>query len=106
QTCALPILSNALYGTPGLYVNLINSQPGVDRAQIRVRGISNFGATGSGPLVLVDGIEYPLNEVNPNDIASISVLKDASAAIYGSKAANGVILVTTKKGKGEAKVNY
>ena len=98
--------SNALYGVPGLYVNLIQSMPGTDRAQIRVRGISNLNSTGSDPLVLVDGIEYPMDEINPDDIATISVLKDAAASIYGSKAANGVILVTTKKGRGEAKVNY
>ena len=99
-------VSNAMYGMSGLYVNLINSMPGVDRAQIRVRGIGDLNSTGSDPLVLVDGIEYPLNEINPNDIASITVLKDASAAIYGSKAANGVVLVTTKKGQGEASVHY
>lgn len=97
-------VSNALYGTSGLYVNLNSSQPGVDRAMIRIRGVGTLN--NNNPLVLVDGIEYPMDEVNPNDIANISVLKDASSAIYGSKAANGVILITTKKGKGEAKVNY
>ena len=97
-------VSNALYGSSGLYVNLNSSQPGVDRAMIRIRGIGTLN--NNNPLVLVDGIEYPMDEVNPDDIANISVLKDASAAIYGSKAANGVILITTKTGRGKANINY
>ena len=97
-------VSNALHGAPGLFVNLGNSQPGVDRATIRIRGMGTLN--NNNPLVLVDGIEYSMDELNPADIESITVLKDASAAIYGSKAANGVILVTTKSGKGAAKVNY
>jgi len=97
-------VSNALHGAPGLFVNLGNSQPGVDRATIRIRGMGTLN--NNDPLVLVDGIEYSMDELNPADIESISVLKDASAAIYGSKAANGVILVTTKTGKGTPKVNY
>jgi TonB-linked SusC/RagA family outer membrane protein len=97
-------VSNALHGAPGLFVNLGNSQPGVDRSTIRIRGIGTLN--NNDPLVLVDGIEYSMDELNPADIASISVLKDASAAIYGSRAANGVILVTTKTGRGPSKVNY
>jgi TonB-dependent starch-binding outer membrane protein SusC len=97
-------VSNALHGAPGLFVNLGNSQPGVDRATIRIRGMGTLN--NNDPLVLVDGVEYSMDELNPADIATISVLKDASAAIYGSRAANGVILVTTKKGKGTPKVNY
>ncbi|WP_346317813.1 TonB-dependent receptor [Chitinophaga sp. YIM B06452] len=97
-------VSNALHGTPGLFVNLSNSQPGIDRSTIRIRGVGTLN--NNNPLVLVDGIEYSMDELNPNDIESISVLKDAAAAIYGSRGANGVILVTTKKGKGAAKVNY
>lgn len=97
-------VSNALHGQPGLFVNLSNSQPGVDRSTIRIRGVGTFN--NNNPLVLVDGIEYSMDELNPNDIESISVLKDAAAAIYGSRGANGVILVTTKKGKGTARVNY
>jgi len=97
-------VSNALHGAPGLFVNLGNSQPGVDRSTIRIRGMGTLND--NDPLVLVDGIEYSMDELNPADIATISVLKDASAAIYGSKAANGVILVTTKTGKGTPKVNY
>ncbi|WP_341835806.1 TonB-dependent receptor [Chitinophaga pollutisoli] len=97
-------VSNALSGTPGLFVNLGNSQPGVDRSTIRIRGIGTLN--NNNPLVLVDGIEYSMDELNPNDIESVSVLKDAAAAIYGSRGANGVIMVTTKKGKGKSKVNY
>lgn len=97
-------VSNALHGTPGLFVNLSNSQPGVDRSTIRIRGVGTLN--NNNPLVLVDGIEYSMDELNPNDIESISVLKDAAAAIYGSRGANGVILVTTKKGRGTARVNY
>jgi len=96
--------SNALHGTSGLFVNQSNSQPGVDRSDIRIRGIGTLN--NNAPLVLVDGIEYSMDELNPADIANISVLKDASAAIYGSRAANGVILVTTKTGKGISKVSY
>jgi TonB-linked SusC/RagA family outer membrane protein len=96
--------SNALHGAPGLFVNLGNSQPGVDRATIRIRGMGTLN--NNDPLVLVDGIEYSMDELNPSDIESITVLKDASAAIYGSRAANGVILVTTKTGKGAPKLNY
>ncbi len=96
--------SNALQGVPGIFANMSNSQPGVDRSTIRIRGVGTL--SGNDPLVLVDGIEYSMDELNPNDIESITVLKDAAAAIYGSRAANGVILVTTKKGRGDAKVNY
>ncbi|HEY0669642.1 MAG TPA: TonB-dependent receptor [Sphingobacteriaceae bacterium] len=96
--------SNALHGTSGLFVNLGNSQPGVDRSTIRIRGMGTLN--NNNPLVLVDGIEYSMDELNPADIETISVLKDASAAIYGSRAANGVILITTKTGKGASKVNY
>jgi TonB-linked SusC/RagA family outer membrane protein len=97
-------VSNALKGMPGLFVNLGNSQPGVDRSTIRIRGVGTLN--NSDPLVLVDGIEYSMDELNPNDIETITVLKDQSAAIYGSRAANGVILVTTKSGRGPSKVNY
>ncbi len=97
-------VSNALHGAPGLFVSLGNNQPGVDRSTIRIRGIGTLN--NNDPLVLVDGIEYSMDELNPADIATISVLKDASAAIYGSRAANGVILVTTKTGRGASKVNY
>ncbi|MBO9730688.1 MAG: TonB-dependent receptor [Chitinophaga sp.] len=97
-------VSNALHGVPGVFANLSNSQPGVDRSTIRIRGVGTL--SGNDPLVLVDGIEYSMDELNPNDIETITVLKDAAAAIYGSRAANGVIIVTTKKGKGTSHVNY
>ncbi len=97
-------VSNALQGVPGVFANLSNSQPGVDRSVIRIRGVGTLN--NSNPLVLVDGIEYSMDELNPNDIENVTVLKDAAAAIYGSRAANGVILVTTKKGRGTSKVNY
>jgi TonB-linked SusC/RagA family outer membrane protein len=97
-------VSNALQGVPGVFANLSNSQPGVDRSTIRIRGVGTLNS--SDPLVLVDGIEYSMDELNPADIESVTVLKDAAAAIYGSRAANGVVLVTTKKGKGTSRVNY
>ncbi|HXH99904.1 MAG TPA: TonB-dependent receptor [Sphingobacteriaceae bacterium] len=98
--------SQALQGVQGLYVNQAGGQPGRDNATIRVRGIGTLN--NNNPLVLVDGIEYALSDVNPNDIETISVLKDAaSAAIYGNRAANGVVLVTTKSGKqGRSKIDY
>jgi len=97
-------VSNALHGVPGVFANQSNSQPGVDRSTIRIRGVGTL--SGNDPLVLVDGIEYSMDELNPNDIETVTVLKDAAASIYGSRAANGVIIVTTKKGKGASHVNY
>ncbi|MGF6846596.1 TonB-linked SusC/RagA family outer membrane protein [Chitinophaga sp. W3I9] len=102
-------VSNALHGVPGVFANLSNSQPGVDRSTIRIRGLNTFGSTdarANEPMVLVDGIEYSMDELNPNDIETVTVLKDAAAAIYGSRGSNGVILVTTKKGRGSSRVNY
>ncbi len=98
--------SQALYGVKGLYVNQTGSRPGGDEAAIRIRGVGTFND--NNPLVLVDGIEYSLRDIDPSDIESISVLKDASsAAIYGNKAANGVILITTKGGKaGKLQVEF
>ena len=91
----------------GVAVSSTNGAPGMDAGSINVRGIGTFN--NSSPYILVDGVETgTLSSIDPNDIESISVLKDASsAAIYGSKAANGVILVTTKKGKsGQPRVSY
>lgn len=98
--------SQALHGVSGLWVNQAGGKPGQDVGTIRVRGVGT--TNNSNPLVLVDGVEYNMNEINPDFIESITVLKDASAAIYGSRAANGVILVTTKKGKkgDRSEVNY
>ena len=101
--------SQALQGVKGLYVNQAGGRPGADGATIRIRGVGTIGGSGKlNPLVLVDGIETTLMDVNPNDIESISILKDAaSASIYGSRAANGVILITTKVGKTDKPViNY
>jgi len=91
--------SQALSGKiPGLWVNQTSGKPGDDAAQLRVRGWGTLN--NSNPLIIIDGVEGAFNQINPNDIESITVLKDAaSAAIYGSKAANGVILVTTKMGE-------
>lgn len=98
--------SQAVQGVPGLFVNQTKGRPGADGATIRIRGLGTLG--NNDPLVLVDGVEFPLRDVNPSDIESISVLKDAaSASIYGNRAANGVILVKTKKGKqGDSKIEY
>src|SRR5690606_26028733 len=93
-------LSNALAGNvAGVMAMQSNGQPGNNTSEFWIRGISTFGA-GTAALVLVDGFERNLNEVNIEDIESFSVLKDASTtAIYGSRGANGVILITTKRGK-------
>ena len=92
--------SSALQGLiTGVTVTTQSGQPGGNSGNIRIRGIGTFGGDSAAPLVLVDGVEGTLDDVDPNIIESISVLKDAaSASIYGSRAANGVILVTTKRG--------
>ncbi|MGM9767834.1 MAG: SusC/RagA family TonB-linked outer membrane protein [Candidatus Cryptobacteroides sp.] len=104
-----PITNTAqmLYNTPGIWVNQSGAQPGQDKASITIRGVNSLNSTGGAPLVLLDGIEYDITEIDPSTIESITVLKDVAAAIYGMKAANGVILVTSKKGsKGRPKVEY
>jgi TonB-dependent SusC/RagA subfamily outer membrane receptor len=90
--------SQALSGqVPGMWISQNSGAPGSDAAQIRVRGWGTLN--NSNPLVLIDGTEGSINEINPNDIESMTILKDAaSSAIYGSKAANGVILITLKSG--------
>lgn len=92
----------------GVTATQTSGQPGKDAVSITVRGLGTFSGAGTGPLVLVDGLASSLDNVNINDIASISVLKDAaSAAIYGTRGANGVILIETKKGKsGGFKISY
>ncbi|MDL2245756.1 TonB-dependent receptor [Parabacteroides sp. OttesenSCG-928-J18] len=83
---------------PGLIVNQRSGQPGADDPDIYIRGASSF-ASGNSPLIIIDGVERDhMGRLNSEDIESYSVLKDASAAIYGARAANGVILITTKKG--------
>ncbi|MDR0700003.1 MAG: TonB-dependent receptor [Tannerella sp.] len=98
--------TQALHGINGVYVNQVKGRPGADGATIRIRGVGTLND--NAPLTLVDGMEYPLDAVNPNDIESISVLKDAaSAAIYGNRAANGVVLVKTKTGSlGKTQIDY
>ena len=116
----LPVTSfeKALQGlSPGLQIASVSGQPG-SSTQVRIRGIGSMSAS-STPLYVIDGVAIeaanlsevantskygtsanPLSNLNPNDIESITILKDASAAsLYGSRAANGVILITTKQGK-------
>ncbi|MFV0468604.1 MAG: SusC/RagA family TonB-linked outer membrane protein [Dysgonomonas sp.] len=102
-------LSTAMQGkVPGLFVSRTSASPGGD-ITVKVRGINSINY-GQEPLYIVDGmvVEQGLKLINPDDVESIEVLKDASStALYGSRASNGVIVITTKKGKkGEGKVNY
>lgn len=101
-------VSSGLQGLmPGVTVTSNQGRPGEDGSNIRIRGVGTLN--NASPYILIDGIESgSMNDIDPNDIESISVLKDASsAAIYGSKASNGVILITTKRGKsGKPKVSY
>lgn len=100
-------MTNALSGMiPGLVVTQNNGQPGKDNASILIRGRSSW--SDGSPLVLVDGIERSMSEIDPNEVQTITVLKDASAtAVYGTQGANGVIIVTTKRGfDGKPKMSY
>jgi TonB-dependent starch-binding outer membrane protein SusC len=94
-------LSNTLAGrVSGLAGLNTAGEPGFDGSQIRIRGNATLG--NNDPLVVIDGVparQGGLDRINPNDIDNVSILKDASAAIYGSRAANGVILITTKRGR-------
>jgi TonB-dependent SusC/RagA subfamily outer membrane receptor len=91
---------------PGVAVLRSSGEPGSETSGLRIRGFSSVNATGA--LVLIDGVEGDLGLLNADDIESISVLKDASAcAIYGARAASGVVLVTTKSGsEGKPKISY
>lgn len=93
-------MSNNLAGQlAGVIAYQPSGEPGYDNSQFWIRGISTFGAGGSSPLVLVDGVERSLNDIDPAEIESFSVLKDASAsAMYGVRGANGVIIINTKRG--------
>lgn len=94
----------ALQGRASGVTVLTSGQPGA-ASDIRIRGITGFG--NNSPLIVVDGVRGNLHDINVNDIESIQVLKDAAAAIYGVAGSNGVIIVTTKKGKsGKAKISY
>ena len=109
QTKSRPIttVSSALAGlSPGLQASSGSAMPGQDNTTLRVRGTGTMND--ASPLVIIDGMEGSLNALNPQDVENISVLKDAaSCAIYGARAANGVILVTTKKGDREKlTINY
>ena len=110
-------LNQAMAGRiPGVQVNTNSGRPG-GRTNIRIRGFSSINST-NNPLYVVDGVQLPMGNqaqfsqaidyINPNDIVSVEVLKDASStAIYGARGANGVILITTRKGKaGEGKITY
>ena len=105
-------IQQALQGqAPGLTVLDRGGEPGRSSATLRVRGITTFSGNSSGnssPLIIVDGVEQTLFNINPEDVENISILKDASStAIYGSRAANGVVLVTTKRAKsGKVQVAY
>ena len=103
-----PNVQNMLQGkVAGMQIVTNTAQPGKDGGMIAIRGKGSFGAS-SDPLILIDGVPGELSTVAAEDVESVSVLKDAaSASIYGARAANGVILVTTKKGKqGKAQISY
>jgi len=102
-------LSNSFAGRmAGVVAVQVSGEPGYDQSTIRIRGVNTLG--NQDPLIVIDGIPGRvggLGKISPQDVESISVLKDASAAIYGSRSANGVILVTTKRGKtGPIQVAY
>lgn len=106
RTRPITNLSAGLAGlAPGLYVRASNNDPG-SSATLLIRGQGTLN--NSSPLIIIDGVEGDISRLSPHDVASISVLKDAaSSAIYGSRAANGVILITTKQGKeGKVTVTY
>ncbi|MFT2008276.1 TonB-dependent receptor [Pontibacter sp. 13R65] len=104
-----PNVSNAIAGrVSGVIINNRGGEPGYDGAEVRIRGLATTG--NNDVLIVVDGVPGQiggLDRLDPNDIESITVLKDASAAVYGNRAANGVILVTTKRGTtGKPTVSY
>lgn len=104
-----PNLSNSLTGRfSGVIINNRSGEPGYDGSKITIRGLATTGNT--DVLVVVDGVPGQIggfDRLDPNDVESVTVLKDASAAIYGNRAANGVILVTTKRGKtGKPSITY
>ena len=104
---AVTNLSSSLQGVAaGMLAQQSSGEPGSDEASVTIRGLGTLNS--SSPLVVIDGVVGQMSDVNPNDVATMSVLKDAaSSAIYGSRAANGVILITTKAGKeGQSKVTY
>ncbi|HEY0668671.1 MAG TPA: SusC/RagA family TonB-linked outer membrane protein, partial [Sphingobacteriaceae bacterium] len=99
----------ALQGaSSGVTVTRTSGQPGQEGYLVQIRGLSSVnGDTRGGALILIDGVPGSFSRLNPNDIESVSILKDAAAAaIYGAQAAQGVVLVTTKKGNGKTRVEY
>ncbi|ULQ54721.1 SusC/RagA family TonB-linked outer membrane protein [Flavihumibacter fluvii] len=101
-------VANAIAGrVPGVIANNRSGRPGEDGSTILIRGMNSFGG-GTSPLFVVDGIpDRDFSRINPADIENITVLKDASAAIYGVRSANGVVLVTTKRGRsGKPTIDY
>lgn len=107
RTGSTTTVSDALQGMmPGLTIINSDGLPGKGAHEIQLRGISTTG--NNAPLTIVDGIERSFNHLDPNEIESVSILKDASAtAIYGVRGANGVIMITTKRGKtGEPQINF
>ncbi|WP_242095149.1 SusC/RagA family TonB-linked outer membrane protein [Aestuariivivens sediminicola] len=103
-----PNIANSLAGkVTGFATVQFSGQPGADEPNIYLRGIASLSEGRSVPLFIVDGVERPFTSLDPNEIESISILKDASAtAVYGVRGANGVVLVTTKRGKfGKPKIS-
>jgi len=102
-------ISNSLVGRlPGLFATQAGGEPGNDGSKIRIRGVGTFSGN-TDPLTLVDGIQVDnFNNIDPNEIESVTVLKDASStAVYGIRGANGVLIITTKRGKaGPPKISY
>jgi TonB-dependent SusC/RagA subfamily outer membrane receptor len=105
-------VQNTLAGRlPGFFSQQSSGQPGKDASDFFIRGVSSLNPSGNQPLIIVDDIEYTydqLQQINVNEIETISILKDASTtAIYGIKGANGVLVVTTRRGKsGAPKINF
>ncbi len=111
-TQANSTITRALEGAaPGIQISAVDGQPGLDTG-IRLRGLGSSKQNNSDALIVIDGVpaqhDNPLSTINPKDIESVTILKDAaSTALYGSRGANGVVLVTTKKGsKGDTKISF
>ncbi|WP_353129532.1 SusC/RagA family TonB-linked outer membrane protein [Parapedobacter pyrenivorans] len=101
EQVSTPSLSNAIAGKlPGIMTRQAIGEPGYDAATVYIRGLGTWAEGGRNPLILVDGVERSMDNINPQEIESFSILKDASAtAVYGVRGANGVILINTKRGK-------
>lgn len=104
---ATPSMSNAIAGKlPGIITRQASGEPGADAAQVFIRGLATFG--NNAPLILIDGVERDMNQINAQEIESFTILKDASAtAVYGVRGANGVIIINTKRGVvGKPVINF